>query len=223
MRKDKEKATELRRLGISYKQIGRELGIPIGTLAGWFKNEPWSIEIRDRLASTESLAYPEKLKRLIDVVKQKHAILHESYRKEARDEFTILKKDHLFIAGVMLYWGEGDKKVENSQVKLSNSEPGMIKVFYLFLIEVMKIPSEKIKINLLLYPDLADMPLRNLWSIATGIPLSQFKKSVYIQGRHPAKRLSYGVGNIRVGSRKYKEKILEWIKLYEKGLDSQTP
>ena len=44
----------------------------------------------------------------------------------------------------MLYWGEGDKKVENSQVKLSNSEPGMIKVFYLFLIEVMKIPSEKI-------------------------------------------------------------------------------
>jgi len=218
MRKDKEKATELRRLGISYKQIGRELGIPIGTLAGWFKNEPWSIEIRDRLASTESLAYPEKLKRLIDVVKQKHAILHESYRKEARDEFTILKKDHLFIAGVMLYWGEGDKKVENSQVKLSNSEPGMIKVFYLFLIEVMKIPSEKIKINLLLYPDLADMPLRNLWSIATGIPLSQFKKSVYIQGRHPAKRLSYGVGNIRVGSRKYKEKILEWIKLYEKEL-----
>ena len=223
MRKDKEKATELRRLGISYKQIGRELGIPIGTLAGWFKNEPWSIEIRDRLASTESLAYPEKLKRLIDVVKQKHAILHESYRKEARDEFTILKKDHLFIAGVMLYWGEGDKKVENSQVKLSNSEPGMIKVFYLFLIEVMKIPSEKIKINLLLYPDLADMPLRNLWSIATGIPLSQFKKSVYIQGRHPAKRLSYGVGNIRVGSRKYKEKILEWIKLYEKELNSQTP
>src|SRR3989344_3066288 len=223
MRKDKEKATELRRLGISYKQIGRELGIPIGTLAGWFKNEPWSIEIRDRLASTESLAYPEKLKRLIDAVKQKHAILHESYRKEARDEFIVLKNDRLFIAGVMLYWGEGDKKVENSQVKLSNSEPGMIKVFYLFLIEVMKIPSEKIKINLLLYPDLADMPLRNLWSIATGIPLSQFKKSVYIQGRHPARRLSYGVGNIRVGGRKYKEKILEWIKLYEKELNSQTP
>src|SRR3989344_3481924 len=178
MRKDKEKAFELRRSGKSYKQIGRELGIPVGTLAGWFKNEPWSIEIRDRLASTESLAYPEKLKRLIYAVKQKHAILHESYRKEAHDEFTILKKDHLFIAGVMLYWGEGDKKVENSQVRLSNSEPGMIKVFYLFLIGVMKIPSEKIKFNLLLYPDLADMPMRRLWSITTGIPLAQFRKSV---------------------------------------------
>ena len=222
MRKDKEKAFELRRSGKSYKQIGRELGIPVGTLAGWFKNEPWSIEIRDRLASTESLAYPEKLKRLIAIVKQKYDILHESYRKEARDEFPALKNEGLFIAGLMLYWGEGDKKVENSNVRLSNSELGMVRIFHLFLTKVMDIPSEKIRFNLLLYPDLADMPLRRLWSVATGIPLSQFRKSVYIQGRHPTRRLSYGVGNIRVGGRKYKEKLLEWIKLYEKELCNQA-
>src|SRR3989344_7889451 len=221
MRKDKEKAFELRRSSKSYKQISRELEIPISTLAGWFKHEPWSIEIRDRLASTESLAYPEKLKRLIAVVKQKYAILHESYRKEARDEFPALKNEGLFIAGLMLYWGEGDKKVENSNVRLSNSELGMVRIFHLFLTKVMDIPSEKIRFNLLLYPDLADMPLRRLWSVATGIPLSQFRKSVYIQGRHPTRRLSYGVGNIRVGGRKYKEKLLEWIKLYEKELCNQ--
>ncbi|MBI2669856.1 MAG: hypothetical protein HYX20_01800 [Candidatus Yanofskybacteria bacterium] len=218
MRKDKERAFELRRSGKSYKQISRELEIPISTLAGWFKDEPWSIEIRDRLASTESLAYPEKLKRLIAIVKHKYAILHESYRKEARDEFPALKNAGLFIAGLMLYWGEGDKKVENSIVRLNNSELGMIRVFYLFLTKAMDIPSEKIRFNLLLYPDLADMPLKRLWSNATGIPLSQFRKSVYIQGRHPTRRLSYGVGNIRVGGRKYKEKLLEWIKLYEKEL-----
>jgi len=223
MRKDKEKAFELRRSGMSYKKIERELGIPTSTLACWFKHEPWSIEIRDRLASTESLAYPEKLKRLIAIVKKKYAILHESYRKEARDEFPVLKNNPLFIAGLMLYWSEGDKKVENSQVRLNNSEPGMIKVFCLFLIQTMKIPSEKIRFNLLLYPDLADMPMRKLWSVATGIPLSQFRKSVYIQGRHPTKRLSYGVGNIRVGGRRYKEKILEWTKLCEKELCNQAP
>src|SRR3989344_6317886 len=169
MRKDKEKAFELRRSGKSYKQISRELEIPISTLAGWFKHEPWSIEIRDRLASTESLAYPEKLKRLIAVVKQKYCILHESYRKEAHDEFPALKNSGLFIAGLMLYWGEGDKKIENSNIRLGNSEPGMIKVFYLFLTKVMGIPTEKIRFNLLLYPDLADMPMRKLWSTTTGI------------------------------------------------------
>jgi len=69
--------------------------------------------------------------------------------KFGKKEFVLNKKltseqERLKLAGVMLYWGEGDKKVENSQVRLSNSEPGMVKVFYLFLIGVMKIPSEKI-------------------------------------------------------------------------------
>lgn len=218
MRKDKEKAFELRRQSLSYKKISRELDIPISTLAGWFKHEPWSIEIRDRLASTESLAYPEKLKRLVVIVKQKYAILHESYRKEAREEFHKLKNDPLFIAGLMLYWGEGDKKIENSNTRLANSEPGIIRVFYLFLTRAMSIPDEKVKFNLLLYPDLADIPLKRIWSSATGIPLSQFRKSIYIKGRHPTRRLSYGVGTISVGGRKYKEKLLEWIKICEKEL-----
>jgi len=222
MRKDKERAIELRRQGFSYKKIRQEIGTPISTLADWFKNEPWSIEIRDRLASTESLAYPEKLKRLIAIVKNKYAILHESYRKEARDEFVVLKNDPLFTAGLMLYWGEGDKKVENSQIRLNNGDPGLIKIFYSFLVNVMKIPKEKIKFSLLLYPDLADMPMRSFWSSAVSIPLSQFRKSVYIRGGHPTRRLSYGVGNISVGGRKYKEKLLEWIKLCEKELGNRA-
>lgn len=218
MRKDKEKATELRRQGLSYKKINRELGIPTSTLACWFKHESWSVEIRDRLASTESLAYPEKLKRLIAIVKTKYANLHESYRKEARDEFNSLKNNNLFIAGLMLYWGEGDKKIENSNTRLANSEPDMIKIFHLFLTKIMAVPSEKIKFNLLLYPDLADIPMKKMWSTITEIPLSQFRKSIYILGKHPTKRLSYGVGNISVGGRKYKEKLIEWIKLCEKDL-----
>ena len=213
MRKDKEKAFELRRSGKSYKQISRELEIPISTLAGWFKHEPWSIEIRDRLASTESLAYPEKLKRLIAIVKQKYAILHESYREEASSEFATLKNDPLFIAGLMLYWGEGDKKLENGQVALSNSDPQLIRLFYLFLTKTMHISPERITVRLLLYPDLIERVQKNLWSRATKISLAQFRGSTTIQGRHPTKRNSYGVCLIRTNSRQLKEKIMKWLDL----------
>jgi len=48
MKKDKEKAVFLRKQGKSYKQIQQELGIATSTLAGWFKNEPWSQEIKNR-------------------------------------------------------------------------------------------------------------------------------------------------------------------------------
>lgn len=220
MRKDKAKAEQLRRSGKSYKKISEKLGIPIATLSDWFRNAPWSIEIKNKLAGEESLANPNKLQLMVAATKKKFAKLHEEYRLEAIQEFPSLKNNPLFIAGLMLYWGEGDKKVENSRIRLSNSEPGMIKVFYIFLLEIMKIQKEKIKLDLLLYPDLIEEPIKRLWSSATGIPLSQFRKSVFIKGRHPTRRLSYGVGTVGVGGRKYKEKLIEWIKLAERELSN---
>ena len=109
-------AEQLRRSGKSYKAIFRQLNVPISTLASWFQKEPWSIKIRDRLASTESLAYPEKLKRLQETLKHKYNTLHESYRHEAIQEFNGKKADPVFVAGLMLYWGEGDHKIENETV-----------------------------------------------------------------------------------------------------------
>lgn len=215
MRKDYAKAEQLRRAGKSYKEIRKRLGIPIATLSDWFKNVPWSIEIKNKLAGEESLANPHKLQLMVAATKKKFAKLHEEYRLEAINEFPILKKDSLFTAGVMLYWGEGDKNINNSAIRLSNSEPGMIRTFYAFLVNALNIPKEKISFSLLLYPDLIDSVQRNSWSTATGIPLAQFRKSTFIKGRHPTRRLSYGVGMIRVGGRKYKEKLLKWIELYK--------
>src|SRR3989344_4377969 len=215
MRKDKEKALQLRRQSKSYKFISRELGIPLGTLAGWFKNESWSQAIRNRLGQEASLAFPEKLKRIVAANKKRWADLYESYRQEAVMSFPELKDDPLFLAGLMLYWGEGDKSQKNVQVKLANSDPEMIRIFHLFLIETLKIPREKIAAWLLLYPDLIDSVQKNFWSKTTGIPLGQFKKSIYITGRHPTKRLSYGVCSIFISSRAFKERILKWLELYQ--------
>lgn len=221
MRKDKEKAFELRRLNKSYKQIRAELGVPIATLSGWFKNEPWSYEIRNRLASQASLANPEKIELMVKATKDKWQRIHQLWRQEAVKEFPRLKNNHLFIAGLMLYWGEGDKKLENSQVALSNSDPHLIRLFYLFLIKATHTPMEKIRISLLLYPDLIDKVQKNLWSRATKISLDKFKKSTVIQGRHPTRRNSYGVCIMRVNSRQLKEKIMKWIDLSQQYFTSQ--
>src|SRR3989344_34778 len=156
MRKDREKATELRKEGRSYKEISRILNIPTATLCGWFKDLGWSIEIRNRLGAKASFSYPEKLELMVAATKKKFALLHEEYRQEAIREFKLKKNDPLFIAGVMLYWGEGDKNVNNSLVRLTNLGLGMIRSFYLFLVNSMGVPREKIVVSLLLYPDLID-------------------------------------------------------------------
>ncbi len=216
MNPSKEKAIELRRLGKSYKDIRRETGVPLSTLSDWFKHEEWSIEIRNRLGREQSLAFPKKLQSVIKANKARWAKIHQDYRDQAKQEFATLKDNPLFIAGLMLYWGEGDKGLKSSQVKLANTDPTMIRIFYSFLKDVIAIPPEKIHIWLLLYPDLLDCVQKNFWSKATSVPLSQFKNSIYIQGRHPTKRLSYGVCNIYVSSREFKEKIVTWIDLSQK-------
>ena len=216
MRKDKEKAVELRRQNKSYKFISRELNIPLGTLAGWFRNELWSQEIRDKLGIEQSLSFPKRLQAMMKANKERWSKIHQNYRDQAKNEFVTLKDSPLFIAGLMLYWGEGSKGPKGSQVKLANTDPVMIRIFYSFLKDIIAVPKEKIHIWLLLYPDLLDTVQKNFWSKATGVPLSQFKNSIYIQGRHPTKRLSYGVCNIYVSSREFKEKIITWIDLCQR-------
>lgn len=219
MRKDKEKAFELRRAGKSYKQIRAEVSIPIATLSDWFKNEEWSQEIKSKLVSEASLANPIKIKLMAVATREKWQKIHELWQQEAVSEFPKLKDNPLFISGIMLYWGEGDRILKNGKVRLANSDPEMIKLFYKFFL-IIGIPNEKIYASLILYPDLIDRVQKNLWSKLTRIPLSQFKNSVVIKGRRATRRSSYGVCQVCVNSRQLKEKIMKWIELYQSYFNS---
>ncbi|OGN28296.1 MAG: hypothetical protein A2941_02015 [Candidatus Yanofskybacteria bacterium RIFCSPLOWO2_01_FULL_49_17] len=216
MRKDKIRAYELRRQEKSYSEISQVLNIPKSTLTSWFKKEEWSKTIRDKLGKEQSFSWPKKLAAIQKANKARWGKLHETYRNAGEKEFESLKNNPLFIAGLMLYWGEGNNSPKYSQVKLANSDPTMIRVFYNFLKEALSIQKERIFVWLLLYPDLNDEMQKRFWNKATGIPVSQFKNSIFIKGRHPTKRLSYGVCNIYINSREIKEKVLLWINLYQK-------
>jgi len=222
MRTDREKVFELRRLGHSYKKISKNMGIPTSTLSSWFKHEEWSKEIRDRLAVDVSFSNPERVKRLAEASRKKWEQWHQDCQQEAVQEFPSLKKDPLFLAGLMLYWGEGDRVVKNGIVRLGNSDPEMLKIFYRFLIKSLKLPREQINAWILLYPDLVDSIQKNFWSRTIGMPMGQFKKSITIKGRRPTKRLSYGVCYIYIHSRKLKEKILKWLELSQIYLHAQS-
>ncbi len=222
MRKDKEKATELRRMGKSYKQIESELGIATSTLASWFKNELWSQEIKNRLSAEVSLSNPKKLELMAKANRERWKIRYREYRNAAIREFEIYKNDPLFLAGVMLYWGEGEKQQKYSVVRLTNSEPEMIRIFYFFLTKFLKISPDKVGTWLLLYPGLVDTVQKSFWSKATGIPTNSFKKSIYIKGRHPSRRLSFGVCTVFVNNRALKERMLKWLELYQDHLRSHA-
>ncbi len=217
MRNDKEKAIELRKLGKSYKQIKAELQIPLGTLSEWFSGEDWSERIKKKLVETSKVTSTARLVALDKIRGQHLERVYAEAREEAKAELETLKYNPLFIAGLMLYWGEGDRKTKQ-QVRLNNSDPELIRLFVVFLENVCRIPSEKIRANVLIYPDIDEASNRRFWSFASGISLGRFTKSIRIQGRHKTARLRYGVCNIVVSSTYFKVKMMEWLKLLPKEL-----
>ncbi len=181
MRKDREQAIELRKAGNSYKEIREKLKIPNGTLSSWFSGEDWSKEIREKLTTAAQIESTIRIVELDKVRGENLKRVYEEAREEALHELETLKYNPLFIAGVMLYWGEGDK-LTRGQVKLSNSDPELIRLYTEFLRKVCRIPEAKIKASLLIYPDIEEQSNLRFWSFAAGIPASRFSKSVLIQG-----------------------------------------
>ncbi|MEK9173595.1 MAG: helix-turn-helix domain-containing protein [Patescibacteria group bacterium] len=217
MRTDREGAVRLRKLGKSYYEISRALGIPKSTLSVWFKDDPMSQEVKLKLSSKSNIRVAERIKKFSENNKRKWELWRAEARYEAKKDFESLAKNPLFIAGNMLYWAEGDSKVKNP-LRLTNTDPRMIRLYVKFLIRILKIDKNKIRATLILYPDLNKNSCINFWSKEIDLPRSQFYKTQFIEGRHPTSRLSRGICMIGNNSRQLKEKVLIWIDLLSKSL-----
>lgn len=207
------KAVALRMQGKSYKEIVRITKIPKSTLFEWFHQQDWSQKIKERLNALNGKRGAVALNQYRITAKRTLEKAKHVARKEARDQYSKLRKNPLFVAGIMLYWGEGDKSIKYGQVRLSNCDEGLLKVFLGFLRTTCNVPEEKIKAWVLLYPDLNSEVCLTFWRKKLRMSGSQFIKPTVIQGRHPTKRLANGVCTVYTSYPFLKVRILEWIRL----------
>jgi hypothetical protein len=213
MRNDRHLAIKLRKKGASYNKICKELCIPKSTIHYWLRDLQWSQQIKKEL-TRKALYVAKKRLRLIHKARREYwEKWREEFRKEARKEFPFLIKNPLFVTGINLYWGEGDSKLKNGKVELVNTDPRMISLFVKFLREITKVPENKILIWLILYPDLSEEKCKLFWKKISKISPEQFRKTQFIKGKHPTKKVEYGMCTVMVHSRGLKEKIFTWIEL----------
>ena len=215
MRLDKERAATLRKRGLSYKQLMNELGIPRATLSDWFGNKKWSQEIKNSLNLKNLELSRERMIRLDKIRGRNLEQVYEKARKDAMKDFKKLKRHPLFVAGVMLYWGEGDKASRHG-FRITNSDPLLIKIFLKFLRKICVNDESRIRAWILLYPDLNAGICEAYWSKQLGLDRKNFTKSITIQGRHKTKRVAYGICTLGYSSRFLKEKMLIWMSLLAK-------
>lgn len=212
MRYDKEKAILFRKEGRSYDDIAKELNVSKGTLWVWFKGIELSAESQELLGLKRKNARSKNLY----VFQQKRSIalrnLYKEAEAEATLEFGVFKNNPLFIAGICIYWGEGDKASKNS-FRISNSDPEMIRLFISFLLNICKVDKKRIRLGLIIYPDLNEVIIKEEWMKRVGLTADFFTKSAVIQGKHKTKKAGLGICTVNYSSTYLKKKMLVWIKI----------
>ncbi len=141
-------------------------------------------------------------------------------RNPKGDPFKIkqrLNKSDILLRGLGLglYWGEGDKSSNNTQVRMSNTDPYLIKKFRDFLAKIYSVKEEKFKYSLAMFNDGDKIKAVKFWKGHLGIERNQLGKIIVIppQGRGTYKEKNqFGVITITVCNNKLKEKILEELK-----------
>lgn len=210
MRHDQPKAFELRRQGKTYREIEKLLDISRSTLCDWFKDEDWSKHIKKSNIKTHIKISTEHLKKLNE---GRRLMFEEKYKKvgeEAIQEFETYKNIPLFVAGLMLYAGEGDK-LDKGKIRLANIDFNLHKVFLKFCEKFLKTNQDIIKFSLLLYPDLDVNVCVKKWSSELNIQEKNFYKPQIIQGKLKTRKLHFGVGTTIILNSFLKRKLLFWI------------
>ncbi len=219
MRKDKSIVFEMRKQGKSYRDIQKEIGVSRSTLTEWFKNELWSKHIQIINKSKNLSLSKDRILMLNKARNKKLALLYTRAEEEASIEFNLFKSEPLFMAGLMIYAGEGDK-VNKNLIRISNCEFFIHKYFISFVEKYLNFKRENIKCALVIYPDHNIADCMEKWSFELKISLSNFHKTQIIKGKEKIKRLQYGTGMIIISNTFLKKKLMKWIELSKVQIDA---
>lgn len=220
----REKATKLRLKGYSYNEIVRELQIPKSTLFSWLHDVALPVSAIARLKSRVAQGTLNGLIRrnkLQTVWAKERA---ESTKKSAAAKIENLTEFHLLLIGAVLYWAEGYKRLKIIRgrevtahvLSLTNSDPAIVAVFIAFLKRVLKVPPEKILVEMRLFKHLDEEATIRYWIRVTGLPRSQFGKPAYpvsisSRGKRPFNRLPYGTVQVIVSDTQMFYRVMGFI------------
>ncbi|MBI1974891.1 MAG: helix-turn-helix domain-containing protein [Parcubacteria group bacterium] len=178
-------AHALRRQGMSIRAIAEHLMVSKSTVSLWCRDLPLTARQHARLLRNAARAGHVGRLRGAQVNHEKKEALMRFYIHEGRRRIGGITKRDVLIAGIALYWAEGNKK---GKFGLTNSDPYMIQFVSQWLQLAMKVKKEdfmpRIFINGIHRPRIRKV-LR-FWSKLLHLPTHQFGKSVFLK-RNPKK------------------------------------
>jgi len=202
-------------------EIIQKTGYSKASVSDWTKDIILTKRQREKLSmrgrSMESVERRRK-SRLFNEAKKRQVFIDE-----AKSDFTDLSLRDLKIIGSMIYWGEGGK-TKRSMVRLSNSDPVIIKVIMRYFREICGVSNSKFRASVHTFAHANIENTINYWVKISGISREHFYKP-YIKPSSASldkrKTLPFGTLDIYVCDTKVFLRIMGWIEKISEILTKQ--
>ena len=173
----REQAIELRiNQKLGYKVIAEQVKVSKGTLSRWLEDLPLSeeriLELR-RAGWSKGEAKRERFRQTMRAKRDKRE--QEIYLAQKK-KFSKISDSALFIAGLMLYAAEGDKKAK-ADIAFTNTDPILVLFFVRWIVRFLGFPKERLRIQLHLYENMNVGAEERFWIRQLGISKKQLWKS----------------------------------------------
>ena len=211
---DKLKAQELRSKGLSYREILLQVSVSKDTISRWCRDIVLSQAQKDRLIKNKSFGQRKGSQVAADNKRQARILRTQTIFQEAKREIGSISRRDRFMAGIMLYAGEGAKG--DGKGVFANSDPRIIKFMMRWFKEFCNLPISKFRGAIWIHEGLDQRKAKIFWSELTGIPEQQFHKTYIAKDKKDSKKIrknihEYGVFAIRFSAADKQRRIIGWI------------
>lgn len=204
----KQKAIDMRRNGVSIIKIAKILGVSKSSISTWTRDVLLTEEQR------KSLSHRDNSARSI-AISNTSRIRREQFQNKGRNRIkTVDEIGALYVAGCMLYWGEGAKDI--NQVSICNSDVNVLILFKRFLIECFHIKSDDLKLIINCHTDLRSKEeIESYWLSKLNLSKCCLGKTTVsaesdkrkANTSFKKKKLEYGVATLRISKTEIVQEI----------------
>jgi hypothetical protein len=211
--KERELARQLRRQGQSLRSIVQRIKCAKGSVSLWIRDIPLTDKQIQELKNSQDKGRAKAANHPNSPKLKWQAIRTAISAKSEKEIPSKISQADLKAICTALYWAEGYKQ-SNALFVFANSDPDMIRLMMRFLIDVCKVPQNKFRGRVNLYPTLDIKSAEGYWSKISGIPGEQFHKPLLAVSRaskHKRKTLPYGTFRIIISDVYLCSKMSGWI------------
>jgi transcriptional regulator with XRE-family HTH domain len=211
-----KKAIELRRLGLSYSDIAKQLKVSKTSVSNWVKNV--------RLTEGEKINLQKNLKGKVGrgrmmasiSIRSKKVFKEKVAYEKAEKDFAIFNRDPIFILGLGLCLSHGLKNGPKTvgSFQFVSSDQYIIKIILNWMDKYLNFPKKSIKYKLFIDILQKNNNFEQVWSKITGVPVTSFGKTAYLNSRKARKDKEYkGSLAIIISRVEVIRRVIAWQKL----------